>query len=123
MCTEPTGVQPNASDPLGDEPCILSCRDTPSRIASTGEQKFGGLPAGSSKVIIDCLPGLLRQFELDGLPGLLLSYRRSIDCVPVRCNVLDLEGNNIAATQFAVDRQIKHCQIAGPSLDLELCSD
>src|ERR1700680_3595314 len=108
MFTEPTGVHPNAGDPLGDEPCILSCCYAPSRTASTGKQEFSRLPAGRSQVIIDCLPGLLRQFELDGLPGLLLSYRRSIDCVAARCNVLDLDSNDIAATQLAVAGQIEH---------------
>ncbi len=52
--------------------------------------------------------GLLGQFKPDGLPGLLLPHRRPIDRIPARCNILDLEGNDIAATQLAVDGQIEH---------------
>ena len=69
------------------------------------------------------MSGLLGQFEPDGLPGLLLPHRRPIDCIPVRCNILDLEGNDIAATQLAVDGQIEHRQVAGSPLDLQLGSD
>jgi hypothetical protein len=36
------------------------------------------------------LAGLFRQFELDRLPGLLLSDRGPIDCISARCNILDL---------------------------------
>src|SRR5262245_46031734 len=43
-----------------------------------------------------------------GLPRLLLTHRRSVDGVTVRRNVLDLKGDYIAATEFAVDGEVEH---------------
>ncbi len=33
--------------------------------AASGEQELAGLPAGRSEVLVDGLPGLIRQFEPD----------------------------------------------------------
>jgi hypothetical protein len=81
----------------------VSRRYAPSRTTPTGEQKFSRLLAGGSEIVIDCLSGMLRYFEPDGLPGLLLSYRRAIDCIPTRSDIIDLEGDDIAPAQFAID--------------------
>jgi len=115
---EKVWVKAYACNPLGDESGVLSRRDTLSRPASAGEHKFAGLPDGGSQVIVDRLTSLFRQLEPDGLPGLLLSDRGPIDCVSAGGNVLDLEGDEIATTQLAIGRQIEHCQIARPPLDL-----
>ena len=76
---EKVRVQPNVGNPLGDEPGVLSRCHTPSRATPGGEHKFAGLLAGDPEVVIDCLSGLLRQFEPDRLPGLLLSHGCPID--------------------------------------------
>jgi hypothetical protein len=69
------------------------------------------------------LAGLLCQLEPDGLTGLFLSDRGPINCVSTRRNILDFEGDDIAATQLAIDGQIEHRQVACPSLDLQLGPD
>src|SRR4051794_3663060 len=76
---EKVRVQSNVGNPLGDEPSILSRCHTPTRATPGGEHKFAGLFACDPEVVIDSLSGLLRQFEPDRLPGLLLSYGCPID--------------------------------------------
>jgi hypothetical protein len=68
-------------------------------------------------------PSLFCQLEPDGLHRLFLSDRGPIDCISTRSDILDLEGDNIAATQLAIDSQIKHCQVARPALYLQLGPD
>ena len=91
-----------------------------SRTTAAGEHEFAGLLGGRSHVIVDRLAGLFCQLEPDGLPGLFLSDRGPIDCIPTRSDILDLEGDDIAATQLAIDSQIKHCQVARSALYLQL---
>src|ERR1700730_12760094 len=96
-------VEADACNSLGNEPRVLSRRDARSRPTSADEHKFAGLFGSGSQVIVDRLTGLFRQLEPDGLPGLLLSDRRSIDCVSAGRDVLDLDGDKISTTQFAID--------------------
>jgi hypothetical protein len=72
-------VQADAANPLGDQPRVLSRRHTPFRAAPAGEHKFARLLTGCSYVVIDCLPGLLRQFKPDWPARFLLAYRSPID--------------------------------------------
>jgi hypothetical protein len=50
---------------------------------------------------------LLRQFKPDGPPGLFLAHRRAVGAVAIRRNVLDLEGDDVAASQFTADSQVE----------------
>ena len=99
---------------------VVRHRPGPRRPANRNSPGF--LPA-DPYVVVDRLAGLLGQFEPDRLPGLLLPHRRPIDRIPVRCNVLDLERDDIAAAQLAVDGEIEHRQVAHPPVDLELGAD
>jgi hypothetical protein len=76
MGAEEGGVQPDAANPLGDEPRVLPRRHAPSLTASADKQGFARFLASNSYVVIDRLSGLLGQFKPDGLPGLLLPHRR-----------------------------------------------
>jgi hypothetical protein len=111
-------VQPDAGNPRRDKPCVLPRRHAPCRATATGEQKLARFLAGDPYIVLDHLAGLLRQFEPDGLPGLLLSHLRPINCVPARSDILDFEGDDIAPTQLTVDGQIEHRQVARSLLDL-----
>ena len=57
-----------------------------------------GLLGGRSHVMVDRLTGLFCQLEPDGLPRLFLSDRGPIDCISTWSDIVDLEGDNIAAT-------------------------
>jgi hypothetical protein len=84
---------------------------------TTAERKFARFLASGFDVIVDGLPRLLRQFKPDRPADPLLADCRAIDRIPARRNVLDPKCDDIAASQLAVDRQIKHYQI---SLDLTI---
>src|SRR6266404_2158207 len=58
---------------------------------------------GGSDVTVDCLSGLLRNLEPDGLAGLLLAYRSTIDSVTMRSKVLHPQADDVAASELAVD--------------------
>jgi hypothetical protein len=75
MGAEEVGVQPDAANPLGDEPRVLPRRYAPSLTASADKQGFARFLTSYSYVVIDRLSGLLGQFKPDGLPG-LLPHRR-----------------------------------------------
>jgi hypothetical protein len=47
----------------------------------------------------------------------------SIRCVAASSDILDPDGDDVAATKLAVDCQIEHCEVASAALDLELCPD
>jgi len=54
---------------------------------------------------------LLGHLKPNGLSGLLLPDRRPIHGVSTRCNILDLESDDITTAQFAVDSEVEHCQV------------
>ena len=90
---------------------------------SPDEQEFARLLAGSTDVVINRLPGLLGHLEANRLTGLLLPDRGPIEGVSTGGNILDLERDNIATTQFAIDGTTEHGQVTRLSFDLELRSD
>src|SRR5579862_6699664 len=75
------------------------------------EQELAGLLSGCPDVTVNRLAGLFGQFEPDRTPGLYLAHGCPIDVIAIRRNVLDLESDDIAASQLAVDGQIEHRQI------------
>jgi hypothetical protein len=60
--------------------------------------------------------GLFGDFELNRSAGLLLDYRRSIANPPACAHILDLEPNEVAAPQLAVNGQIEHREITFAAL-------
>jgi hypothetical protein len=87
------------------------------------EQELAGFLAGRPDVVVHRLAGLFRQFKPDGPPSLFLAHGSPINGIAIRSDVLDFESDDIAASQFAVDGQIEHRQIACSLLDLELGPD
>src|SRR6516162_10792585 len=129
MCAEQAWVEPDAGDPLANEPSILPCRNSSVAAATAGKEVLTrllrpanniGMPLGGSDVVVDCLTGLLSHLEPDRLGGLLLAHCRAIDGMSVRCHIFHLQADDVAASQLAVDGQIEHREIAGSSLDLQL---
>ena len=66
------------------------------------------------------MAGLFSQFKPDRLSGFPLPDRCPIDSVSVWGDVFDLQFDDIAAAEFAIDGQIEHREIAGSSLGLKL---
>src|ERR1700730_6026391 len=115
MGAESAGIKANARDPSGDQAGILPCRDAPASSTAAAEQEVSRFSTGGADVVVDCLAGMLGDLESNRQPGLLLADRCTGGRISMRRNVLDLERDDIATTQLAVDRQIEHRQIARTS--------
>jgi hypothetical protein len=113
-------VEPNVGDPLADESGVLPRCHTPFRATPAGENKFAGLLAGKSWVVVDSLSGLLRQFKSVRLSGLFLSYRCAISRVSARGDILDFDRDDVTATKLAINCQVEHGEVANATLNLEL---
>jgi hypothetical protein len=112
MRAEQARIQSNTSYPLGDEPCILPGCHAPLTATLAAEQELAWHPARGTDVVVDGLPRLLCHFEANRLSRFLLSDRCSINGTSMWGNIFDLESDDIAAAQLAVDGQIEHRQIA-----------
>jgi hypothetical protein len=71
------------------------------------------------EVVIVGLARLLGQLKSNGSPGLSLTHRRSINCVPIGSKVIDPDGDDVAAPQFTADGKIEHRQVTRTPLNLE----
>lgn len=92
--------------------------------SATGrEEVFSPLLDSNPKVLADCRPGRLGQFEFGRPAGLLLSDSRAVGRIVARRNVIDLYGYEVAAAQLAFDGDVEQRQIARSAFDLELGSD
>jgi len=69
-------VQPNARNPLADQPPVLSRRYRSIPTTTGAEEELARLLTGGFHVTVDRLSGLLRHLKPDGLAGLLLAMRR-----------------------------------------------
>ena len=67
------------------------------------KEELARLLIGGSDITVDRLSGLLRHLEPDGLTGLLLAHSCPIDRVTMRSNVLDLQADDVASAELAID--------------------
>jgi hypothetical protein len=75
------------------------------------------------KVVVNCLAGLLCYFELNRPTSFLLPDDCSVQGVPVGRQVIDLDGDNIAAPQLAVDCEVEQSKVPGAALELQFGSN
>lgn len=95
----------------------------PITMTAACEQELAGLLAGGFDVVVDRLPGLFGQLEPDGMSSFSLTDGGAINGDPIRSHILDLEADDIAASELAVDGKIEHGKIACSALDLQLGPD
>src|SRR5262249_18219621 len=100
-------VQPDACNPVRAKAPVLPRGDALCRPPATREQKFARLLPGHLQVGINGFAGVVGQFEPDGAPRLFLTHCRTGDRIPIGSNVFDLERDDIASPQLAVDSQIE----------------
>jgi len=55
--------------------------------------------------------------------GFPLAHGGALDCKSVESDVLHFQIHEVAATELAVDREIKHCEIARSVLELQFGAD
>ncbi len=53
--------------------------------------------------------------------GLLLAHCRSVNSIPVRCDILHLEAHHVTTPQLAIDCQVEERQIPDPPSELQPC--
>src|SRR5262245_6300227 len=117
MRPEQPRIEPDAADPFGYKPRVLACRHAATDVSAARKQKFAGLLARRPQIILDRLPGLFGQLELDRPPRLALPDGRPLDRVPGRGDIVDLESHHVTAAQLAVDREIEHGEVSGATLN------
>jgi hypothetical protein len=98
---------------------VLSRRYRSVPTAPAAEEELARLLPGGSYVTIDRLSGLLRHLEPDGLAGLLLAHSRTIDGMSVPCQIFQVEADDVAATQLAIDCRLN---IARSRVRPSICS-
>jgi hypothetical protein len=72
------------------------------------------------EVVVDSLACLLGQLKSNWSPSLSLTRRRSVNCITIGSNIIDPDGDYIAAPQLTVDGKIEHRQVTCTPLNLEL---
>jgi len=105
-------IQTYAGRPGGDKPSVLPGRHGSAATTTTSEQEIVRFLRRGPNVCVECLAGLLGHLEPDWPSGLLLADCAAIEGMSVRRNVLYPDANEIAASELAVDRKIKHGEIA-----------
>lgn len=116
-------IKPDACHPIGKKASILAGCHRPIAPAAPSEQILTWPLAGFLQEVVNGLPGLIRQLELDRPPGLLMPDGRTIDRIAIRSDIFDPQGDDVATTQLAVDGKVEKGKVAGPSFDQEPGSD
>src|SRR5439155_19740413 len=73
--------------------------------------------------IIDRGPGMLGDFELDRSPCLFLNHSATFSHPAAGPYVVDLQADEIAASELAVDREVEQSEISFPALQLKPNAD
>jgi hypothetical protein len=121
--TELQRVKTDAGDPPTDQPSVLPGRKSIRAIATSREQNVTALPGRHPQIIVESLAGLLSQFKADWATSLLLAHRRAVEGIAIRGHVINSNRNHVAASQLAIDSEVKQREVAPASLDLQLGSN
>ena len=101
------------------DPRVLTGREV-SLPPHTAREKMAPAPEiGFGKPVSDRSPRLLRDLELDRPPSLLLDHGPAVPHPATGAHVLDLQRDEIAAAQPAVDRELEQGKVALPTLQLK----
>jgi len=109
-------IKPDAGHPIGKKSGVLTGGHGPA-LSTSGEQVLTRLLVGCFQIVVDSLTGLIRQLELHWSPCLPLPHGRTIDCIAIRSDITDLQGDEIATTELAVDGKVEQGKVTGPFLD------
>ena len=71
---------------------------------TAGEEELTRFLVGGRDVAVDCLSGLFRHLEPDGLARLLLAHGCAIDGMTMGSDVFNLQADDVASSELAVDR-------------------
>lgn len=116
-------IQADLTDPVIDQARILARRDRSDRSHAAREQVIAVATAPLLDPPADRLPGLLGDLELDRMARLLLHHGRAGAHRTVQRDIADLEADEVAAAELAVDGEIEHRQVAGRIRQLKADAD
>jgi hypothetical protein len=123
MGAEHPRIKPDACHPATKKARILTGCQGLARPEAPGEQVLTWFLAGCFQEVVDGLPGLIGQFELDRSSRLLLAYDRAIDGISIRRDIFDPQGDDVATTKLTVDGKIEQRKVSGPLFDQQSGSD
>jgi hypothetical protein len=89
-------------------------------VEPAGEEEVIRLQASLLDPRLQGIPGGLRDLELNWALGLVLHDDGARRHLVTMTNVSNLQGNEVAATQLAVDAQVEQRELAYPVLHLKL---
>src|SRR5215475_286440 len=95
MRTEQMRVQPDTANPLAHQSGVLSGRHAASR-PTARKKVVSGLLRGTYQIVVDCLPSCFGELEPYWPTRFFLTDGRSVDRVSTRCNIFDLQSDNVA---------------------------
>ena len=96
----------DSGSPVRNKARVLPRGHALSRPPVARKQKFVTFLPGQLQIGINGFAGVVGQFEPDGTSSLFLTHRRTGDRMPIGSNVFDLERNDIASPQLAIDRRL-----------------
>ena len=119
MCAVGRTVEPRTLDPGMDDASVLPGREVQLSSEPAREQIMPIPEFDLQQPITDRGPSLLCDFELDWSPCLFLNHSAAVTHPAAGANVVDLQADEIAASELAVDRKIEQGEISFPALQLK----
>jgi hypothetical protein len=119
MCAVGRTVEPRTLDPGMDDASVLPGREV--RLGSeTAREQVAPIPEFDLRQpVMDRGPSLLRDFELDWSPCLFLNHSATVPHPAAGAYVVDLQADEIAASELAVDRKVEQGEISFLALQLK----
>lgn len=102
-----------------DDPGILPGRQVRLHSDPAGKEVPGAPASNVGKPRLDRSSGLLGDLELHRTACLLLNDGRAVTDPAADADIVDLQPHEIAAPEFAVDREVEQGEVAGSALYLE----
>jgi hypothetical protein len=102
-----------------DDASVLPSREVRSGSETAREQVAPVPEFDLRQPIMDRGPGLLHDFELDRSPCLFLDHGATVSHPAASAYVVDLQADEIATSELAVDREVEQGKISFPTLQLK----
>jgi hypothetical protein len=87
------------------------------------EEILASFAISPAKIVVQGLLRRLSYLEANGSTGLSLPDVGSVPGIAIGRHIIDTERDEIAATQFTVNREIEHCQVTRALLEIQLRTD
>jgi len=107
MRAELKRIETGHGNPIREQARILARRKVANWIAAPPEQIAVSFSRSHPQITIDSGSGVVRNFELYGSSGFLLSDRGTVQRVTVWRHILDSQSNDIATSELAVDCKVE----------------